>query len=99
MSFIDNGFFFKFIYPFYIDSDCVVGHFTQLVRYNCNRVGCAASTYTDGSYNYTLLTCNYSYTNIIGTAVYIKRNLECKTGPNPKYPGLCSTQEEYDATK
>lgn len=72
-----------------------VGHFTQVVRDEAHAVGCAASRYTQGGWNTVLVACNYSNTNMIGQSIYKAGRTAsgCKTGRNPKYPGLCSESE------
>lgn len=76
-----------------------VQHFTQYVWADASKVGCAVSTRTkneDGKrWLYVYLCCNYDRGNIIGQSVY-KAGAPasmCKTGKNPKYPGLCSIKE------
>lgn len=77
-------------------------HFTQFVRANAQKIGCAASTsktYMKGrDWNAIWLACNYSYGNMIGTSVYQAGPpaSACQTGNNPQYPGLCSPNEQYD---
>lgn len=45
--------------------------------------------------------CDYSVSNIDGDPVYVPGPTasQCKTGTNPKYPGLCSENEEYELPK
>ncbi len=58
-------------------------------------MGCAISLYTDSDWKRFLFACDYSYGNVIGNPVYLtgKTASGCKTGTNPKYPGLCSSYE------
>lgn len=81
-------------YDFY-NSTKVIGHFTAMVQDKSGQIGCATSSYKRGKWNWLLLACNYSYTNIIGTPVYKlgKACSGCQTGCNTDYPGLCSKSE------
>lgn len=78
-----------------------MGHFTQFVQARANKIGCAASsslTTIDGEeWRATWLACDYSFGNLVTSYVY-KAGAPasaCKTGRNPKYPGLCSPAEQY----
>lgn len=79
----------------------MVGHYTMWVQDKAAAVGCAAMTSTMGvdgeDYGVLLLTCNYSWTNLIGTPVYIagKTASKCKTGRDTTYKGLCSENEDF----
>lgn len=76
-----------------------IGHFTQVVRDNADRIGCYISQFNWPGKGYTnYLVCDYSNTNNICLAVYETGapGSKCKTGTNPKYPALCSESEEYD---
>lgn len=52
----------------------------------------------EGNWNHVLVACDYSCTNLIGAPIYKAGQTasECKTGTNPKYPGLCSESEKYE---
>lgn len=66
-----------------------------MIQDKSSRIGCAVSSYKRGKFNWILLACNYSYTNVIGTPVYTKGKScsQCKTGCNSEYAGLCSKSE------
>lgn len=74
-----------------------VGHFTQVVWQDAVAVGCAGSKYTDSEGQQAILICNYGFGNLKGQFVYKSGEpaSECKTGPNPDYPGLCSVDEDF----
>lgn len=46
-----------------------------------------------------MLTCDYAVGNIEHEKVYESGPTasECKTGPNPDYPGLCNYDEQYES--
>lgn len=79
----------------------VVGHFTQWVQDKAEAVGCAAitstMTYNGKEYGAFLLTCNYSWGNLLGSPVYVAGETasKCTTGTDKKYPGLCSEDEDF----
>lgn len=77
----------------------MIGHFTQVVRDEAYKVGCAMSQYTDSLKTpVALMACNYAVANMIGSPTYVPGPAAsgCTTGKNPKYPGLCSENEKYD---
>lgn len=76
-----------------------VGHFTQFVTDDAFAVGCAATRFNEGKRVSTVLACNYSRANLNGSPVYVAGPTasDCKTGTNTKYPGLCSSNEKYEA--
>ena len=47
-----------------------IGHFLQMVQDNVIRIGCAAARFTTIQWATTLVTCNYSWGNILNQAVY-----------------------------
>lgn len=53
----------------------VVGQFTQWVQSKAEAIGCAAimstMTYGEEEYGTFLLTCNYSWGNLLGSPVYV----------------------------
>lgn len=66
------------------------------------QVGCAAVQFDQPDANgyvwtSTYYVCDYSRTNIYGSAVYVSGTTAsaCKNGTNPQYPGLCSVNENY----
>lgn len=78
----------------------MIGHFTQMVKSDANRVGCAITSFVN-RYNYTFnyyLVCNYNLENIEEKPTYIVGSpcSACKTGCSTAYPGLCS---RYEITK
>ncbi|XP_053672843.1 antigen 5 like allergen Cul n 1-like [Anopheles nili] len=75
-----------------------IGHFTQMVSDQSNRIGCAMQYWLDGGKWQTYyLVCDYAVTNIIDRAVYKNGTVAsgCTTGrnPDPALNGLCSTAE------
>lgn len=92
--------------PFFHFRERQIGHFTQVVRDEAHAVGCAASKYTmtnqGKQMKAILMVCNYSRSNPYkGDKVYVAGPTAsgCKTGTNPKYPGLCSQNEKYEEPK
>lgn len=77
----------------------VIGHFTQVVTDRAIKVGCAVSRFTRNSLKYSLLACNYAFTNLRGSPVYVSGNSAsgCRTGINPSFPALCSVNENISA--
>lgn len=74
-----------------------VGHFTQVVWEDAAVVGCAGVKYNDAGGPKSNLICNYGFGNMAQVYVYQSGPAasKCETGPNPKYPGLCSESENY----
>jgi hypothetical protein len=74
------------------------GHFTQMVWWNACRIGCAGARWFDNGRNYGYMVCNYNYGNMIDEPIFNigETASECKTGANKKYPGLCSSDEEFE---
>lgn len=75
------------------------GHFTQIARDVSFKVGCSISQYLKpGDWYTTYYVCDYAVTNVVGGQIYEEGPTasKCKTGTNPKYPGLCSENEKYD---
>lgn len=69
-----------------------IGHFTQVARSNAIAVGCCASTYAKSlPWKDTLVACNYSYGNMVGTPVYKAGPVgaACKNGKDAVYKNLC----------
>lgn len=75
-----------------------VFHFLQLAADKANQVGCAIAQWTDVEGHKDYLVCNYSFGVITDHAVYVSGapGSKCKTGTNPKYTNLCSTDEKID---
>lgn len=72
-----------------------------MVRDSADRIGCAISQFVyEGQYDATYLVCNYAMTNNFFFNVYEPGMAasKCTTGPNPKYPALCSESEEFEHT-
>ena len=84
----------------------VIGHFTQVVTDRAIKVGCASSRFTikgegmSEGFRFTLFACNYAFTNLIGSKVYVSGNAAsgCTSGVNPSYPALCSVNENISAS-
>lgn len=95
-SIIFNCFFFV---NFIIRRE-IFAHFTQVVRDEAYKIGCAISRFSDpiNKKPLSLITCNYAVTNLATFPVYEEGDAAsgCKTGPHPNYPGLCSESEVYD---
>lgn len=69
-----------------------IGHFTQVVRDSVVAIGCAASRYTDpNGWKVTLVACNYSYGNMVGTPVYVSGSTasKCPNGRDSIFGNLC----------
>ncbi|XP_026476716.1 venom allergen 3-like [Ctenocephalides felis] len=65
-----------------------IGHYTQVIWGNTDKVGCAASTFKSGKWNKLLVTCNYRGGNLLGASVY-KIGKLCSACPNGCEKGLC----------
>nr|XP_053629286.1 uncharacterized protein LOC128686406 isoform X2 [Cherax quadricarinatus] len=81
------------IQPFKFTS--ALGHYTQMVWFSTDRVGCGYTMYQEGGWWKKLYTCNYGPGgNIILDRMYT-RGTPCSSCPtdtscSSKYPGLCS---------
>lgn len=78
-----------------------IGHFTQMVHGNCDRLGCALIRYhKSGEYYDTYLVCNYGETNMLREIVYEVGDTAsaCPDGKrSTKYSGLCrNAYARYD---
>ncbi|XP_067637160.1 venom allergen-1-like [Eurosta solidaginis] len=76
-----------------------IDKFGRMVMDRNNRIGCAAviieATFTVN----VLFTCNYARRLLCNKPIYRsgkKAGSDCKSGKNPKYPNLCSTEEDVD---
>jgi hypothetical protein len=80
------------------NSGKMIGHFTAIAQDHANRIGCAAQVFPVDMGLKRLIVCNYSYTNIQDTPVYVAGPTcsNCKTGKHSKYPNLCSENEVID---
>lgn len=70
----------------------VVGHFTAVIQQRSGRVGCAMTQFKENDkWFMKLLTCNYSYTNMLGEQIYAvgKPCTSCPSECSDKFPGLC----------
>ncbi|XP_036330935.1 antigen 5 like allergen Cul n 1-like [Rhagoletis pomonella] len=77
------------------------GHFAEMMIDRNTHVGCAMSRYTHPAYPFLYIyntACNYASKYALETPVYRvgASASECTTGPNPKYPGLCSAKEKFN---
>ncbi|XP_073811673.1 antigen 5 like allergen Cul n 1-like [Musca autumnalis] len=77
------------------------GHFGEFVLDRNTHVGCSLIRYTRPEYPYLHIynfACNYATVYAYDVPVYAtgKPASKCKTGRNPKYPGLCSVKEAYN---
>lgn len=64
-------------------------------------MGCSMIRYTHPDYTYLYiynLSCDYASIYALEVPVYQAGEPAsgCETGPNPKYPALCSTREEFN---
>lgn len=86
-------------FPMNSASGGVIGHFTQVVQDRAIQVGCAVVRYTDGDWKTSLMACNYAFTNLVGTPVYVSGTPAsgCTTGVNPNFTALCSDKEPIKA--
>lgn len=69
-----------------------------MVRDEAYEMGCAMVQFVKSRHRTSILVCDYSIGCIIGHPVYnssAEIGSECKTGTNPRYDGLCSTDEVY----
>lgn len=81
----------------------MIGHFTAMVHMKNVAVACALIKFrrhSDGHiYFEVYLVCNYSYTNLLGEAIYtpVKNGARpgsgCQTGTDDVYKGLCKNSE------
>lgn len=83
----------------------VIGHFTAMAQEKTVAIGCALLKYRalnplDGLiYFRVYVVCNYSYTNMLGEAVYtpVASSAEagkgCQTGTSIRYRGICNIGE------
>lgn len=84
----------------------MIGHFTAMAQEKTVAIGCALLKYRafnpkDGlMYFQVYLVCNYSYTNMLGEAVYTAvanprdAGIGCKRYTSTRYGGLCNTSED-----
>ncbi|XP_030376310.1 scoloptoxin SSD976 [Scaptodrosophila lebanonensis] len=95
---IDSSYITKFRVASHLDK---YGHFAETVVDRNTHVGCAMMRFTNPDYPFLYIyntACNYASTYAIGVPVYRlgEPTSECKTGANPLYPALCSTNEQYN---
>ncbi|XP_055390553.1 antigen 5 like allergen Cul n 1-like [Condylostylus longicornis] len=74
-----------------------VGHFTSMIKYNSDYVGCAMIKFRSNGRNKAVFACNYASTNIYGRPTYVAGRAAsgCKKGRNKNYKGLCSNKEVF----
>ncbi|XP_053661809.1 antigen 5 like allergen Cul n 1-like [Anopheles marshallii] len=73
-----------------------IGHFTQMVSDQTDKMGCAMQYWLDGQWKTYYFVCNYAVTNVVSRPVYKNGTFACTTGRNPisTMNGLCSTAEK-----
>ena len=86
------------IEPFQFSS--ATGHYTQLVWAESDRVGCGATSYTEGQWFTTLYVCNYGPNgNYIQGQMYRQGTpcSLCEAGYqcSSQYPGLCGNAKSH----
>lgn len=77
-----------------------VGHFTQVIKDDSFKVGCSIAKYSEPSGGKkSLMACNYGVGNLQDNPIYQEGETAsgCTSGMNPKYTGLCSEKEIYEA--
>nr|XP_053629285.1 uncharacterized protein LOC128686406 isoform X1 [Cherax quadricarinatus] len=90
------------IQPFKFTS--ALGHYTQMVWFSTDRVGCGYTMYQEGGWWKKLYTCNYGPGgNIILDRMYT-RGTPCSSCPtdtscSSKYPGLCKNSTDSKQTE
>lgn len=70
----------------------VVGHFTAMIQQKSGRIGCAMTQFKENDkWFMTLLTCNYSFTNMWGEQIYAVGEPcgACDAKCSSEHPGLC----------
>ncbi|KAL7742921.1 hypothetical protein ACLKA6_002069 [Drosophila palustris] len=76
-----------------------VGHMTAILQELNVAVGCAVSNYESTSGDTYLVACNYASANLPTLPIYRECKTaasECKSGTNPDYPALCSSDEQVN---
>lgn len=78
-----------------LESSNPIGHFTVIVNDRANKVGCAIIRFKKKGRLQTLMSCNYSFTNMLDKKIYKtgKAASDCSAGTNPDYEALCSEDE------
>jgi len=80
--------------PFQFSSD--IGHYSQLVWADTDKVGCGATSYREGKWFSTLYTCNYGPNGNYVRGQMYKEGSSCSACPadtagcSQAYPGLCA---------
>ncbi|CAD7091197.1 unnamed protein product [Hermetia illucens] len=89
----------SYVYQFRADNRFEeIGHFTEMILDRNVRVGCAIVQFTEKGWTRLNMACNYASIHKQGRPLYEPGPpaSRCLTGPNPQYPGLCSTYENFD---
>ncbi|XP_052895672.1 antigen 5 like allergen Cul n 1-like [Anopheles moucheti] len=77
-----------------------IGHFTQMVSDQTDKLGCAIQHWLDGGSDAYYFVCNYAVTNALEHSIYKNGTVAsaCTTGPNPieELSGLCSPDESIN---
>ncbi|XP_067637161.1 venom allergen-1-like [Eurosta solidaginis] len=76
-----------------------IKEFGKMVMDRNNRLGCGASLFVNDFGVNVLFTCNYARRLLCNKPIYRsgkKGGSGCKSGKNPNYPNLCSTEENVD---
>lgn len=69
-----------------------IGHFLQIAQDRVIRIGCASARFTTIQWATTLVTCNYSFGNVLNQAVYqIGDSGSGCTTRNTQFSNLCAS--------
>jgi len=88
--------------PFVFGSD--IGHYSQLVWADTDKVGCGATSYREGKWFSTLYTCNYGPNGNYVRGQMYRQGPGCSACPqdsggcSQSYPGLCSPGQLVQST-
>lgn len=74
-----------------------VNNFAQIIRANCNKIGCSIVSFETNGKKNIFLVCNYCSANVPNQPIYEPGPpcSACVTGCSKTSPGLCNTKESY----